>query len=239
MSYNLPSNTIGHFAENSEQAPSHGEHHQSSRKMDHLIKMNLPPLMGRRDAAYDRAREFINHDIFMLNTPRRHSIYEAVSYLLKSASDDTKAMLNTISSPDTEQRENKMLLLLKMLFNIAQALINFTGLESELFHDEKSPYRHLNITPNENDLVRNEKLLNETEISIAKQMCNYFEMAQVQVNRYRSYTSKSFSKSNAERYSKAYDAYFKLYSELRHEAPASMGKSASKQLLHPELVKDF
>ena len=35
-----------------------------ARRIDPLVKMNLPPLMGRRDAAYDRAAQLIQADLF-------------------------------------------------------------------------------------------------------------------------------------------------------------------------------
>ena len=37
---------------------------QSGRRIDHLVKQNLPPLMGRRDAAYDQATELLESDLF-------------------------------------------------------------------------------------------------------------------------------------------------------------------------------
>ena len=34
--------------------------HRSPRNADQLIKLNLPPLLGRRDAAYDHASRLID-----------------------------------------------------------------------------------------------------------------------------------------------------------------------------------
>ena len=219
MSLNLHSDIINRVKKTWEYLRPSGTPHLQPRKADHLVKMNLPPLMGRRDAAYDRAREFINRDLFALDELGRRRVYCAISSLLKSASDDTEAMLITLSSPDTELREKKMLHLLLMMYNIAQSLVNFAELEDDLFCDESSPLRDLDIAPNENELARNEKLLSEAEISVVNQMRSYFERTQTRINRYRGYTGKSFSASNASRYNKAYEAYSKLYGELVPETP--------------------
>lgn len=214
MSLNLHSDIIDRVKKTWEYLRPSGTPRKQARQADHLVKMNLPPLMGRRDAAYDRAREFICRDLFALDELGRRRVYCAITSLLRSASDDTEAMLITLSSPDTELREKQMLYLLLMMYNIAQSLVNFTELEDELFSDESSPIRGLAIAPNENELARNEKLLSEAEISVVNQMRSYFERTQTRINRYRGYTSKSFSTSNASRYNKAYDAYSRLYGEL-------------------------
>ena len=104
MSLNLHSDIINRVKKTWEYLRPSSTPHQQPRKADHLVKMNLPPLMGRRDAAYDRAREFINRDLFALDELGRRRVYCAISSLLKSASDDTEAMLITLSSPDTELR---------------------------------------------------------------------------------------------------------------------------------------
>lgn len=191
-----------------------------ARRIDPLVKMNLPPLMGRRDAAYDRAAQLIQADLFAGTEETRAKTYVEISALLAQASEDTRAVLRTLSSPDTERREKNFLKLILMLENISRLLENLVLLEEGLFRNLGStPLSDFDVRRGDAEIARNERTLTETEINLANQMRSYFDRASIKVNRYREYTTKNFSKSNALRYRKAYDIHSGLFTEEKKPQP--------------------
>ena len=75
--------------------------HPGGRRAGALGKMNLPPLMGRRDAAYDQAAGMLTGDLFAAGGELRRRSYRHIGTLLRCAAEDTNAILALLSSPDT------------------------------------------------------------------------------------------------------------------------------------------
>lgn len=174
--------------------------------VDFLVKMNLPPLMGRRDAASERIVESAGGDIFACPAGERNQFYRRMTELTSVIVADTEAIMGTLSSPDTETRERRVLQFWLLVRELALTLEMMTRVGEKLFH----PVRDLTVELPEPS-PRDEKLLSETEISLVNQIRELFESARPQLERYRSYARNSFSKSNAERYNKAYKEYLRLY----------------------------
>ena len=187
--------------------------HKPLRNADPLIKMNLPPLMGRRDAAYDCADKLFSDDLFAREEAERSRLYTIGNGLMQQAAEDTRAILRMLSRPDTESRERGILHFVLLIGNISQTLGDSLELQDELLQDEAvSPLKELGVTLTEAELVRSEKFLGDYEVSVINQLRIYFERASLKINRYRGYTHKSFSPANASRYRKAYEAYTRIYS---------------------------
>ncbi len=174
--------------------------------VDFLVKMNLPPLMGRRDAVFERLVEVAEGDVFASSEAERNALYRRMGELVQVAVADTEAILSTLSSPDTEARERRVLQFWLLIRELALALEVMTRLEERLFH----PVRELTLELPEPSM-REEKLLAETEISLVNEMREIFESARPQLERYRAYARNSFSKPNAERYNKAYNEYLRVF----------------------------
>ncbi len=187
---------------------------RSDRHIDHLVKLNLPPLMGRRDAAYDRASRLLELDLFSRDETRRRQVYDRISALFHRAVEDTGSILITLTSPDTESREKRQLAFFTLLRNTAQMLDDFTCLEQELFNGGNPALTDLAVYQSEESMLRGEKMLSEAEINLVNQLRFYCESARPKMDRYREYTAKSFSKIYASRYQKAYDSYTRIYEEL-------------------------
>ncbi len=189
-----------------------------ARRVDHLVKMNLPPLMGRRDAAFDRAAQLIQSDLFAGDEEQRHSAYEEINELLTQSADDTRSIIQTLSSPDTENREKNFLKLILMLQNISRLLEDLVHLEVGLFQNPAhTPLYDFDVHRSDAEIARNEKHLTETEINLANQMRSYFDRTAGKINRYREYTTKNFSQPYALRYRKAYMVYSGIYTKQRPE----------------------
>ena len=185
---------------------------QSGRRIDHLVKQNLPPLMGRRDAAYDQATELLESDLFSRDETGRRQLYGRLCELFDRAVEDTEAILITLTSPDTETRERRQLNYWELLRQVISTLEALNGLTGKLFHAPADENCCLLVQPGGN-LSRDERQLGESEISLVNQFRELFESGRQQMLRYREYTAKSFSKSNAERYQKSYQEYHRFFRE--------------------------
>ena len=180
--------------------------------IDFLVKMNLSAWMGRRDAAGDRIGELMYEDLFAQNEAERRLRYRQVGMLLDRAMEDTEMILMTLTSPDTETRERRQLNYWELLRQVISALEALNALTGKLFHAPADENCCLLIQPDAN-LSRDERQLGESEISLVNQFRELFESGRQQMLRYREYTAKSFSKSNAERYRKSYQEYHRLFRE--------------------------
>ena len=185
--------------------------HQERRHVSALGKMNLPPLMGRRDAAYDEASRMLTDDLFAAGEELRGRSYRQIGALLRCAASDTTAILALLSSPDTAVRERKLLAFFTMLAKAVEALEWFVELEASVFHDEDETLRDFKSVQTGAELARGERMVAETEQDIVNQLRNFFERTQPRVMHYRSYARKNFSPDNAGRYERSFLFYLNVY----------------------------
>ena len=184
---------------------------QMPRRANTLGKMNLPPLMGRRDAAYDEAAKMLVGDFFAFGEEERRRRYRRIGTLLRCAEADTTAILELLSSPDTTVRERKLRAFFNMLAKTVTALEWFIELESTVFSDGDEQLRDFKEVQTGAELARGERMVAETEQDIVNQLRNFFERTQPRVMHYRGYARKSFSPDNAERYERSLDFHSKVY----------------------------
>ncbi|MDR0932929.1 MAG: hypothetical protein LBM70_07930 [Victivallales bacterium] len=188
--------------------------HRVLRNADPLIKINLPPLLGRRDAAYDQASRLVeNQELFAHDEAYRQTHYETIAGLFAIAADDTKSILMMLSSPDTASREKGFYELILLLQNIVEVLRDFTKLGGTVLPDENPTLKHFGIVLSDTERVRGEQIVSEIEISTVNQLRLYCARSLPKITRYREYTAKSFSKPYASRYQKAYDLYSKVFAD--------------------------
>lgn len=189
------------------------------RQAGTLVKMNLPPLMGRRDAAYDAASELMTGSLFPENVAaaRRVASYIPLLNLLEAAERDTRSLLAVLSSPDTEARERRQLAYLTMLKSAVMALRSFAELEAWGF----GTVREGGTEPGTVAVpgAAGDVPLLETERTIINQLKNFFERSRTQILRYRDYAGKNFSTANAERYNRAYRANIAIYHQDNKDNP--------------------
>ena len=155
MSINLPNEIISRVKRTWDFLRPAVPQHKPLRSADPLIKMNLPPLMGRRDAAYDCAAKLFSDDLFAREEAERSRIYTIGNGLMQRAAEDTRAILRMLSSPDTESRERGILHFVLLIRNISQTLGDSLELQDELLQDESvSPLKELGVTQTEAELVQ-------------------------------------------------------------------------------------
>ena len=164
---------------------------------DLLTKVNLPSMMGRRDAAYDAAFKLSRMDIFSKDENAQSKICLNMMGILDLCIQDTNAIINILSSPDTVSREEQYLFL-------QQNIRNLLGIWARMIRAKE--YMQSG-TQKDDPLRREEKMLENFEISLVNRIKFIFEDAQSRVLRYRGYMTKSFSKPYAERYNKSFTEY--------------------------------
>ena len=188
--------------------------HKPSRSADHLVKLNFPPLLGRRDAAYDHACLLIaDQELFSRDEAWRRKHYSTIRGLLESASDDTHSILQMLSSPDTARREQELHELITFLLDIVRSLGEFVRVGNIALADDSPAAIHFGIRYTDTDRARGERLLSEVEISSVSQLRICCTRALPKITRYREYTTKNFSKPNLSRYLKSCDSYAAIFRE--------------------------
>ena len=181
------------------------------RKIDPVLKVNLAPLMGRRDAAFDRAAGAIGSGILAMPGERRHAVYDRISQLLTLAVQDCDMIISGLSSQDTILREKHLRSFIFTLRAAAATLGDFTTLGSLLKTDAQKAIAEFDAQQEKLRLAQSEKLLDSTEENLLDLMCRLFASTHPRMARYREYAKKSFSTVYAEKYAVAYRSYFEVY----------------------------
>lgn len=181
------------------------------RRASHLVKQNLPGLIGRRDAAWDQA-------VKLTLSPReagrsaeaRLIVCHNVISLLTIAKEDTGAILQLLSSPDTEVRERKLFSLQELTLNMAETWEKLLSLEQGLFGAD-TILANFGAADNEAENAVHAGILQKSSSMLLSKLRQTFESAAPRLERYRSYTANSFSPAYAARYRNSYSNYRKLY----------------------------
>lgn len=179
-------------------------------RADLLVKMNLVPVFGRRDAAYDRAAELIKSELFSLPVAERQKIFLNIKRLLRRVEQDTRKVLTILSNPDTVSRETALLNFVLLLDYGADALESFVVFSSHL-QELQGDVQHFSPLRSGDEMASREEELEATEISLVNQLREFFDRVEPRVSRYREYAAKSFSRSFAARYANSYGFYIRAF----------------------------
>ena len=164
------------------------------RPADRMLKVNLPPLMGRRDAACDRAAELVAKG-FSGNRDELDALRQ-LARLLDSARADTERIFSILSSPDTITREHRLLAFFTLMSGAVENIRNLLSI-GEIFNPKHdAPALALNAAR-----------------ANARWLCAYFAAAAPNLRRYRDYAVKNFSPDYAARYECAYREFAEIYAD--------------------------
>ena len=193
-----------------------------SRPADWLLKVNLPPLMGRRDAAFDIANALIcSGDFASCSSGIRFAAYWKISRLLKQVCADSRRILLMLNSPDTRERERRMLAHCAMLDSIGASLANFFELRNMTMNDI---FREAMNTMDEEEARRVTASYGSVEHDLLCRMQESFNRSHSRVVRYRTYAGKNFSTGNAERYRRAYAGCIRHNQELLEQLKVTLSQ---------------
>lgn len=194
---------------------------RDASEADYLVKMNIPPLLGRRDAACDFLRELLKFELKELPLKERLECYENMLEVLEYAIIDTKRVKDTLASAETAGRENRLLCFLEVLRDLlgaacamAKANIAFSGENPELGYFLGKGTRMNRYAASGRDAEMRSLNL-ALDLSVA---------ATAKYQMYCDYNRKSFSSANSERYREAFELYSarfrKIYSEVKMNSEA-------------------
>lgn len=180
-----------------------------AEEADFLVKMNLAPLMGRRDAALDRALELLDGDIFSMDDQKREKKYSTVLSLLDCALADTESIVLTLSNQDLVHREKRIAYLIEMLRTLSETAHHLAMLVRQAANDEvlnlAGPAKKRRFHLDEVEIL-------DGETKIIHNLKELISWSATPLNRYRTYGAQSFSQHNLERYNSALKEYRELYS---------------------------
>ncbi len=200
---------------------SDGAEEQGVRKpaeADYLVKMNIPPLLGRRDAACEYILELLTESIKELELRPRLALYRMLLVLLEYAILDTEAVAKILASAETAARERRILTFLSTLRDLlsaacalAEASAAFAGEDSDLgyFLGKSSRLSRYAASGHDSEM----RALN-LALDIAAAAASKLDM-------YRDYNRKSFSTANGVRYHEAFTEFGASYRREREAAQAT------------------
>ncbi|MBQ9803416.1 MAG: hypothetical protein IJW35_01085 [Lentisphaeria bacterium] len=184
---------------NGEPAPAYAR----KRHAGHLVRVNLPPLMGQRDAALDQAEKTLAD--CENGEPIDAATAAAAARMYADAEKACTKIIGMFNNPDTISRESRLLNNVRILSELTSALADFYRLRC-----------HMSIAVN-GDAAGDEETnriyvdtLDKRMLHIAAELSAQLGDARnryrQRIARYRDYAVKNLSPENAGRYRSAYDA---------------------------------
>ena len=154
-----------------------------------ILRLNLAPITGRRDAVYDAVAAFASGPCVF------HQVPELLD-MLNSAEKDSLELLSLLTSPDTIERERNMLEHIRKVIRLLQVIEAWMGSRSSMF---------IPAAAQEDDEA------DPVLVAAVSRLSSLIRNATPHLTRYRAYAEKSASPSHADRYSKSYSFYQGLY----------------------------
>lgn len=179
---------------------------------DYLVKMNIAPLMGRRDAAYDRVEAMLVDKLFTYSDTDRKKIYEAAVNLLDTVLKDSQDILIALDSEKRIEQEKSFICFLELLHSIIEAASNLVDYELSLYNTENTVNKFLGSVV-EGQLRETDDIISDSEMTIVQSINELFDITRDQLNKLREYSRRSFTRYNAAKYKKSFAEYSKIFAE--------------------------
>ncbi|MBE6381166.1 MAG: hypothetical protein E7047_09595 [Lentisphaerae bacterium] len=181
---------------------------RDASEADYLVKMNIPPLLGRRDAACEFLRDLLKHELKEMPLEGRLECYRCMLEVLEYAIIDTESVQMTLASAETAGREKRLHSFLSVMRDLlssacamAEASVEFSCENPDLGYFLNKSGRLARYAASGRDAEMRSLNL-ALDLSVAA-------TARFQV--YCDYNRKSFSAANSERYQAAFDLYSSRY----------------------------
>jgi len=181
-----------------------------SSQIDYLVKMNIAPLMGRRDAAYDRVGTLLADKLFTYSDLERKKIYETAMKLLDTVLKDSHEILIALDKKKRIEQEKSFICFLELLHSIIEAANNLVDYELSLYNKESTGNKFLGSVI-EGQLRETDDIISDSEMTIVQSINGLFETTRTQLNKLREYSRRSFTRYNAAKYKKSFGEYTKIF----------------------------
>lgn len=187
----------------------------SARRFDSASFMNVPPEMARRDAAYQAFSAFFRScDLSRKKRPERCLIYERVLTLLAAIEEKSEFILNAdiIEKRNMENADSLAFVrLLQKYFNI---LVNLAGAQKGV-SAQKQPEKQTSLVDGD-FFERMDPILEQNEELMIAAVKALLEENRELLLTQKAQRCKHFSKSDSERYERAYALYADYYNNLEN-----------------------
>ncbi|MCK4983364.1 MAG: hypothetical protein KAS17_10600 [Victivallaceae bacterium] len=184
-----------------------------SSQNDYLVKMNISPLMGRRDAAYDRVETLLADKLFTYSDIDRKKIYETAVKLLDTVLEDSQEILIALDKKKRIEQEKSFICFLELLYSIIEAADNLVDYELSLYNKESTVNKFLGSVI-EGQLRETDDIISDSEMTIVQSINGLFEVTRTQLNKLREYSRRGFTRHNAAKYKKSFAEYKKIFESL-------------------------
>lgn len=184
-----------------------------SSQEDYLVKMNIAPLMGRRDAAYDSVEILLADDLFTNSDIERKKIYDAVVKLLDTVLKDTQDIVVALDSDEHIEQETSFIGFLELLHSIIEAAGNLVDYELSLYNTKNTVNKFLGSVL-EGKLRETDDIISDSEMTIVQSINGLFELTRAQLDKLREYSRRGFSRHNAVKYKKSFAEYKKIFESI-------------------------
>ena len=191
---------------------------EKSSTTDYLVKMNIAPLMGRRDAAYDRVESLLADKIFTYSDIERKKIYEAAVKLLDTVLKDSQEILIALDKKKRIEQEKSFICFLELLHSIIEAASNLVDYELSLYNKDNTVNKFLGSAI-EGQLRETDDIISDSEMTIVQSINGLFENTRTQLNKLREYSRRSFTRYNAAKYKKSFAEYTKIFETVNSPRP--------------------
>ncbi len=175
---------------------------------DSLVKMNIPPLAGRRDAIYLQAEKILTEELSVSSPQECEKHYGLALQLLDSAIKDSMTILGAMPAEEAfEAREQEIAGFLRLLRNIVQAILDTLNFCSP-------PHRRQEESATMTERSKSPQLVfpdfSKNVENNAGQIEELLKKSHEQLAEYRNLTVKSFDRNGIERYQAAFKSYSKI-----------------------------
>ena len=173
---------------------------------DFLVVMNVPALIGLRDAAYLRAVELFRKPLFSLPEPERIRLYENISTCLGDALATGERVAPGSTLPDA----SPLLESTRYLDSAVRAILLLLREERQLFEREKALTQWFGADFS-TSLRNAEDVVNNVEVNLYHSLQEFIDLGEPPFLRLRELTRNAFSPNEIERYDKAFNEFQSLY----------------------------
>jgi hypothetical protein len=182
---------------------------------DYLVEMNIAPLMGRRDAAYERAEILLSGEVFNYSDIERKKIYETSVTLLHIVLRDSQDILIALNNKKRIEQEKSFICFLQLLHSIIQAAGNLVDYELSLYNTENTVNTFLGSVV-EGQLRETDDVISDSEMTLVQSINELFSIIRNKRNSMREFSRRNFSRHNAVKYKKSFSEYKKIFEEDKY-----------------------
>ena len=176
-----------------------------------LVRVNLPPLMGLRDAALTGAEKLLAVCGELPPDTVIHVLGPAVAGMFKDAVDAGERIIGMFNNPDTIARESRLLNNAGILAEISGALADFAALNRRMNAAVEADSTAGDRDGDRDYIAHLNRRMADIGAALAAQLCEAYGRYHERLVRYRDYAVKNLSPENAERYHLAYQTAYAGY----------------------------